>query len=153
MKKKRPFGLIAIVLYKAFVATLLAITAIALFLTLHNYQALADFSDDYTLEGKSGVVDWILGKLLNLSPRALQFSGLGALGYAIVTAIEAIGLWYEKRWAHVLVLFLVGISIPPEIYELIHRVSIIKVIVFVINVAVFVYLLKSFPQHSSSKDS
>ncbi len=152
MKKKRPFGLIAIVLYKAFVATLLAVTAIALLLTLHNYQALADFSDDYTLEGKSRVVDWILEKLLNLSPRALQFSGLGAMAYAIVTAIEAIGLWYEKRWAHILVLFLVGISIPPEIYELMRGFSIVKAIVFVINVAVFVYLLKSFPKHSS-KDS
>jgi len=153
VKKKRPFGLIAIVLYKTFVATLLAMTAIALLLTLTNYEALADFADSYTLEGKSGLIDWILEKLLNLSPKTLQFSGLGALGYAIMTAIEAIGLWYEKRWAHVLVLFLVGISIPPEIYELIRGISIIKAIVLVINVAVFVYLLKSFPKHSSSTDS
>jgi len=153
VKKKRPFGLIAIVLYKAFVATLLVITAIALLLALNNYEALADFADSYTLEGKSGLIDWVLEKLLNLSPKTLQFSGLGALGYAIVAAIEAIGLWYEKRWAHILVLFLVGISIPPEIYELVRGISIIKAIVFVINVAVFVYLLKSFPKHSASTDS
>jgi uncharacterized membrane protein (DUF2068 family) len=153
VKKKRPFGLIAIVLYKTFVSALLLMTAIALLLTLDNYEALADFSDSYTLEGKSGIIDWGLEKLLNLSPRTLQFSGLGALGYAIVTEIEAIGLWYEKRWAHILVLFLVGISIPPEIYELSRGISIVKAIVFLINVAVFVYLLKSFPEHSSSKDS
>ena len=47
----------------------------------------------------------------------------------------------------------VGISIPPEIYELVRGISIIKAIVFVINVAVFVYLLKSFPKHSASTDS
>lgn len=140
-------------LYKTFVAALLMVTAIALLLTLRNYEALADFSDSYTLEGKSGIIDWVLEKLLNLSPRTLRFSGFGALGYAIVTAIEAIGLWYEQRWAHILVLFLVGISIPPEIYELTRGISILKAIVFVINVAVFVYLLKSFPRHTSSKDS
>lgn len=140
-------------LYKTFVATLLLVTAIALLLTLQNYNALADFAEDYTLAGKSAIVDWVLEKLLNVSPRTLRFSGLGALGYAMITAVEAIGLWYEKRWAHVLVLFLVGISIPPEIYELSRGISLLKAIVFVINVAVFVYLVKAFPRHSSSTDS
>ncbi len=148
MKKKRPFGLIAIVLYKAFVATLFAMTAIALLLTLKNYNALQEFSEFYQLEGKSDLINWVLEKGLNLSPKTLRLSGIGAAGYALVTAIEGIGLWYEKRWAHILVLFLVGISIPPEIYELARGISIIKAIVFVINVAVFVYLLKNFPRHS-----
>ncbi|KAM3115056.1 DUF2127 domain-containing protein [Phormidesmis sp. 146-33] len=54
-----------------------------------------------------------------------------------MTAIEAVGLWFEKRWAHILVLLLVGISIPLEIYELIQGISPLKLIVFVINIAVF----------------
>lgn len=153
MKKKRPFGLIAIVLYKAFIATLLGIAAIALLLTLRNHVELQNFAEQYTLEGKSGLINWVLEKVLNVSPKTLKFSGLGAAGYAIVTTIEGIGLWYEKRWAHILVLFLVGISIPPEIYELIRSLTAIKVIVFVINVAVFVYLLKTFPKHPASTDS
>lgn len=153
MRKKRPVGLIAIVLYKGFVAALLMISGIALLLTLRNYAELADFADDYTIEGKSGIINWVLEKLLNLSPKTLRFSGFGALGYALVTTIEAIGLWYEKRWAHVLVLFLVGISIPPEIYELTRGFSIVKAIVFVINLAVFAYLVKTFPRHRSSRDS
>lgn len=153
MKKKRAPGLIAIVLYKTFVATLLAITAIAILLALRNYEDLSDFAEDYILEGKSNLVDWILETLLNQNPRTLRFSGFGALGYAIVTAIEAIGLWYEKRWAHVLVVFLVAISIPPEIYELIRGISTIKAMVFVINVAVLIYLVKTFPRHPASTDS
>ena len=153
MKKKRPLGLIAIVLYKAFVATLLGITAIALFLTLRNYNSLAEYSDFYELEGKSSLINWVLEKVLNVSPKVLRFSGLGAAGYAIVTAIEAIGLWHEKRWAHLLVLFLVGISIPPEIYELIRGLSPLKAILFVVNIAVFAYLLKNFPKQSVSENS
>ncbi len=146
MRKKRAFGLIAIVLYKAFVATLLAITSIALLLALKNYDELLLFSLSYTLEGKSQLIDWVLDKILNISPRTLRFSGIGAAAYAAITAVEAIGLWYEKRWAHVLVLLLVGISIPPEIYELFKGFSLLKLAVFVINLAVFAYLLRSFPK-------
>lgn len=74
------------------------VTSIALLLTLKNYQTLEAFSDNYVLEGKSIIIDWILKKIINLNPRTLAFSGIGAGVYAIVTTIEAVGLWYEKRW-------------------------------------------------------
>ena len=147
--EKRPLGLVAIVLYKSFTALLLIVTSIALLLTLKNYQTLEAFSENYVLEGKSIIIDWLLKKVVNLNPRTLAFSGIGTGIYAIVTAIEAVGLWYEKRWAHVLVLGLVGISIPPEIYELIWGISLIKTLVFVLNLAVFVYLFRNFPKHSN----
>lgn len=122
-------------------------TSIALLLTLKNYQNLEVFSENYVLEGKSIIIDWLLNKVLNLNPRTLAFSGIGAGVYAIVTTIEAVGLWYEKRWAHVLVLVLVGISIPPEIYELIRGFSPLKILILVLNLAVFGYLFRNFPKH------
>ena len=149
MKKKRPFGLVAIVVYKSFTASLLMVTSIALLLALKNYQSLQDFSDYYVLEGKARIIEWGLDKILNINPRTLKFSGIGAGVYAIVTAIEAIGLWHEKLWAHILVIGLVSISIPPEIYELIRGVTPIKLILFVVNVAVLVYLIRSFPKHEN----
>ncbi|MBN3910945.1 MAG: DUF2127 domain-containing protein [Nostoc sp. NMS1] len=146
--KKRPLGLVAIVVYKSFAASLLMVTSIALLLTLKNYQTLEAFSENYVLEGKSIIIDWILNKVINLNPRTLAFSGIGAGIYAIVTTIEAIGLWYEKRWAHVLVLGLVGISIPPEVYELIRGISLIKIFIFLLNLAVFAYLFRNFPKYA-----
>ncbi|MEH2174205.1 DUF2127 domain-containing protein [Nostoc sp.] len=145
--EKRPLGLVAIVIYKTFAALLLMVTSIALLLTLKNYQTLEAFSENYVLEGKSIIIDWLLKKVVNLNPRTLAFSGIGTGIYAIITAIEAVGLWYEKRWAHVLVLGLVGISIPPEIYELIQGISLIKIFVFLLNLAVFGYLFRNFPKH------
>ena len=147
--EKRPLGLVAIVLYKSFAALLLMVTSIALLLTLKNYQTLEGFSDDYVLESKSIIIDWVLQKVINLNPRTLAFSGIGAGIYAILTGIEAVGLWYEKRWAHILVLVLVGISIPPEIYELVRGISPIKALVFLLNLAVFVYLFRNFPKHKN----
>lgn len=151
MKKKRASGLIAIVLYKTFVAALLAVTSVALLLTLKNHQFLADFSQSYLLETKIKLIEIVLDKVLNLNPRTLLFSGLAAGIYGLLTAIEAVGLWYEKAWATILVLVLVGISIPPEIFELIQGVTVLKLVIFIANLAVFWYLLHHLPQHGKGE--
>ncbi len=147
MKIQRPPGLIAIVLYKSFVASLLTVTSIALLLALKNHQALANFSESYLLESKIKIVEFLLDKVLSIQPKTLLFSGLAAGIYAALTAVEAVGLWYEKGWATILVLVLVGISIPPEIYELFQGVTVLKLAVFVANVAMLWYLLHHLPKH------
>ena len=83
-----------------------------------------------------------MNKLLTIDPNSLKLSEIVAGVYALVIAIEAIGLWYEKEWAMLLVLGLIGISIPPEIFELIRGITIIKLLGFSINMAMFLYLLR-----------
>lgn len=140
--KKRPPGLIAIVLYKLFVGSLLSVTAVALLLALKNYQGLQEFAESYQLESKHRLIDWVLDKILNLSPRKLEFSGIAASLYATVTFIEAVGLWNEKTWAEILVVVLVATSVPLEIYELIQGFSLIKIVVLGLNIGVLTYLIK-----------
>jgi uncharacterized membrane protein (DUF2068 family) len=147
MRNQRPSGLVAIVIYKTFVAIILAIAAIAILLALQNYQSFTSLSEAYILEGKLNIIEWLIEKITNIKQQTLQFSGIATGAYAAVTAIEAIGLWYEKAWARILVLVLVGISIPPEIFELIKGITILKLVVFVVNIAVFWYLLHHFPKH------
>ncbi|BAU04582.1 DUF2127 domain-containing protein [Fischerella sp. NIES-3754] len=147
MIEKRPPGLIAIVVYKGFVALLLTATSIVLLLALKKHDTLVGFSESYILEGKREVIEWLLEKIVNIKPQTLKFSGIATAIYAVVTAIEAIGLWYEKTWAKILVIGLVGISIPPEIYELIKGVTIFKFLVFMVNIAVLWYLIKHFYKH------
>ena len=149
MKNKRPPGLIAIVVYKGFVALLLTATSIVLLLALKNHQALVVVSESYVLEGKLEIIEWLLDKIINIKRQTLQFSGIASGIYAVVTAIEAVGLWYEKTWAKILVIGLVGISIPPEIFELIKGVSLLKIVVFLVNVAVLWYLLQHFYKSKS----
>ncbi|BAZ26266.1 hypothetical protein NIES4073_71720 [Kalymmatonema gypsitolerans NIES-4073] len=144
---KRPPGLIAIIIYKAFVALLLGITSVVLLLALKNYDNLIDFSESYVLEGKLAIIEWALEKIINVKRQTLQLSGIAAGIYAVVTAIEGLGLWYQKTWAKLLVLGLVGISIPPEIFELIKGTTILKLVVFIVNVAVFWYLLRHFTNY------
>ena len=139
---KRSTGLVIIVVYKAITATLLLIISISLMMAVRKQPELLEFDDVLTLEGKHGLITWVLEKILNLNPRTLRLSGIAAGAYAAVTTVEAVGLWYQKKWASWLVLGLVSISILPEVLELIKGFSILKLIVFVANVAIFIYLLK-----------
>ena len=142
MKKQRPIALRLIVFYKCFVATLLFITAIAAIFVTKNHEELTEFSSSYLLSTKLFIIKWLVNKLLAIDSNSLKLSGIVAGVYALVTAIEAIGLWYEKEWAMLLVLGLVGISIPPEIFELIRGITVLKLLVFSINMAMFLYLLR-----------
>jgi uncharacterized membrane protein (DUF2068 family) len=152
--RQRSKGLVLIVAYKGFVALLTITVAIVLMLALRNHQALLSITQELTLEGKTGIIHWILEKLSGLQPHTLKFSGIAAAIYAALTIVEAIGLWYEHTWAHLLVILLVGISIPPEIYELIQGVSPLKIIVFLINILILMYLVRELPKlrkrHSAS---
>ncbi len=55
--------------------------------------------------------------------------------------IEAFGLWYQRRWAEYLTLIVTTSLLPLEIYELAHRLSPFKILTFLINLAVVLYLL------------
>ena len=116
MNRKRPIGLKIIVTYKVALCLLLSLTSIVLLLALNNHSRLVAFSESYLLEGKlnfvEAFVEAAIGKLFTQKPNAIRYSGIVAGVYALVTAIEAIGLWYQKVWAEILVLVLVGASIP-----------------------------------------
>jgi uncharacterized membrane protein (DUF2068 family) len=82
-----------------------------------------------------------LDKLFSLRSGTLREVGIGLLAYGLLEGVEAIGLWYAKRWAEYLTFLATTILLPLEIYEIIHRRSALKIIGFIINVAVVVYLL------------
>jgi uncharacterized membrane protein (DUF2068 family) len=143
---KRPPGLLVVIVYKAFTAALFAVTSIAILLTLKNYEGLQQLSESLFLAGKQGVIAWIVQTLLNINPKTLHFGGIVAAVYAGVTCIETIGLWYQKNWARWLVIGVVAISIPPEIFELSEGFSPLKLIAFLLNLAILIYLLLKFPK-------
>lgn len=141
---KKPPALLAIIIYKGFVALVLTAASIVLLLALKRHDDLVAFAENYELEGKRQIIESFLEKIVNVKTSTLKFSGIAAAIYAGVTIVEAVGLWYEKVWAHILVIALVAISIPPEIFELIKGFSLIKVGVFIINIAVLGYLSYNF---------
>lgn len=84
----------------------------------------------------------LLRWLGDATPTRLEVTGVVALLYAAVLTAEGVGLWLAKPWAE---WFSVGVTaslIPFEVWEVARRVTLLRVAVLVLNVAVVVYLAR-----------
>jgi uncharacterized membrane protein (DUF2068 family) len=82
-----------------------------------------------------------LDRLFSYRTGTLREVGIALLAYAALEGVEAVGLWRGRRWAEYLTFVATTILLPLEIYEIIHGGTALKVIGFLINLAVVVYLL------------
>jgi uncharacterized membrane protein (DUF2068 family) len=76
-----------------------------------------------------------------VNPRVLTWLALAAAGYAVIEIVEAVGLWLLKRWGEYFAMVATSVGIPYEIYDLIAKVTVLRVGAFIINVALVVYLV------------
>lgn len=135
-------GLVLLVIYKVGTAIALLLIAVAIrFAWLHHSRL-----SDYTLASHRFIIKWMLQHIAQLSPHTLQFATIAAGLYGLLSAIEAIGLWYTQTWARWLVLVGVGASLPIEVLELLHTASWSKFGLLVVNGLAFWYVLRRFPQ-------
>jgi uncharacterized membrane protein (DUF2068 family) len=108
----------------------------------HDYVAIIN-----GLFGSSGGPDahkGLLGDFRHLfiiSPSHLYDIGFLLVAYAALEAVEMVGLWFAKRWAEYLTFVATTLFVPLEIYELLTAFGWLKLVTFIINVAVVVYLL------------
>ncbi len=82
-----------------------------------------------------------LDKLFTLRSGTLREVGIGLCAYALLEGVEAIGLWLVKRWAEYLTFVSTTILLPLEVLEIINKGSGLKIVGFLINLAVVIYLL------------
>jgi uncharacterized membrane protein (DUF2068 family) len=134
-----------IIIDKSVRAIVLAVLGIGLLIAGHNgwLDQLADYAENQlNLNVGRGI---IVGLLL----RALAYVGafthimllaFGALAYAALETVEAVGLSMQRRWAEYLTVIATGILIPYEAYEVIRHPTILKAGALVLNVAVVGYL-------------
>jgi uncharacterized membrane protein (DUF2068 family) len=107
------------------------------------YKVVADLQGG-VVSGQAHARHGLLHELDNLfttSSAHLHELGAVLLVYAAVEGIEAVGLWYQRRWAEYLTFLVTASLLPLEIYEIVTRTTVLKVLAFVVNVAVVIYLL------------
>lgn len=66
---------------------------------------------------------------------------IGALAYSSLRFAEAYGLWRERAWAEWLALVSGAIYLPFEIFELVKRPDWIRLLIFLVNLAVVLYMV------------
>lgn len=80
-------------------------------------------------------------RAFSLQSDTLKLVGAVFAVYALVEGLEAVGLWYQRRWAEYLTFLVTASLLPLEVYELTNRLSPLKLLTFAINLAVVAYLL------------
>jgi uncharacterized membrane protein (DUF2068 family) len=82
-----------------------------------------------------------IDRLFTVATGTLILYGLAIAAYALVNLVEAIGLWIGRRWAEYLAVVEVLVFVPIEVHELVLRVSVLKILALVVNLAIAAYLL------------
>ena len=128
----------------------LALLATAVFLVASHRLRLRDFvyrvvnaiqgTSSRPMEASHGFLH-TLEHIFNLSSTTLYAVSAAAAAYAVLEGAEAVGLWYQKRWAEYLTFVATLVFLPYEIYELTRTVSAFKVAALVVNLAIAGYLL------------
>ena len=107
------------------------------------YRVLSDIQGGLGGPARNNGHDFIheLRDLFSVQHGTLTKIGLVVAAYAALEGAEAVGLWLSKRWAEYLTFIATTLLLPLEIYELTHKLSPLKILALVINVAVVIYLL------------
>jgi uncharacterized membrane protein (DUF2068 family) len=86
------------------------------------------------------LVNLILVKVALIDPHRLRQISAAIFVIAAMDALEGTGLVLEQAWAEFVTLTLTAALLPLELWELLRRVTWMKVGLIVINLAVVVYL-------------
>jgi uncharacterized membrane protein (DUF2068 family) len=83
----------------------------------------------------------LVQRALTLSPASINLIAAALAAYAVIEAIEGTGLWLAKRWGEYFAMVVTSLGLPYEIYDLANKVTATRVVFFVINLALVLYLV------------
>jgi len=86
-------------------------------------------------------VDRLIGLLMPLDDRRLRAISAGTMFYAALLLTEGTGLLFRQRWAEYFTVIVTGSFIPLELYELSRHITLTRLVVLTINVAIVWYLI------------
>jgi uncharacterized membrane protein (DUF2068 family) len=136
--------LLTIAVYKFLHALVFIAIGIGAHRLLH--KDLADqidlFARHLRFNPESRLVTFVLEKASLINDPVLRRIGLFAYCYAALTMVEGIGLYLEKAWGEYLTLAITASFLPWELLEIFRHITWIRVGLFIINICVFLYLLR-----------
>lgn len=135
--------LLFIALFKLTKGILLLIVGIGALRLLHRDIAntIAHWVDILRVDPDNRYIHRLLTRALAITPAQLKEASAGTFIYSGLLLTEGIGLLLRKRWAEYFTIITTAGLIPLEVYELVHHLTVAKLVVFAVNVAIVVYLI------------
>jgi len=137
-------GLAVIAVFKVVKGLLLLLLGLGLLKLVHAEIATL-FS---LLIADSRLIHELVLKVDALQPHSVLLAGFVSLGYATMLLVEGVGLWLELTWAAYLTVVSTSLLLPFELYEVIERVSMLRVGVLLLNLIIVLYLVSQLKRHT-----
>ena len=83
----------------------------------------------------------LIQQALTARHSTLLLVALGILAYGALELVEAFGLWFKKRWGEYVAVVATVAFVPLEIYEILAKVTWLRVGALIINLFAIAYLL------------
>lgn len=101
-------------------------------------QPLADKLGVHLTDGS--FYHWIQ-MALDAKQTTIQLVAAGVTVYALLQLLEATGLWLMKRWGEYVAVVGTSLFLPLEIYELVEKITVLRVLAFLVNAFLVFYLV------------
>ena len=152
-KRSHHLGVEVIAIFKLIKGVLLFAAAMGI-LNLINTDVgarLEHWITVFRMDPDSQHIHGLLAKAAHLDHQHLKAVSAGSFIYSALLFTEGIGLWFEWRWAEYLTVIATSSFVPLEIYELVKGVSVVKLLVLAINLAIVFYLATVLRRDHKSK--
>jgi uncharacterized membrane protein (DUF2068 family) len=83
----------------------------------------------------------LIQKALTAQHSTLELVALGVLAYGALELLEGVGLWLMKRWGEYVAVVGTAVFIPLEVFELVERVTWLRLVAFAFNLFAVAYIL------------
>ena len=93
----------------------------------------------------------LLAKLGLLDDRKLKELSVGTFFYSALLITEGLGLAFKQRWAEYFTIISTALLLPLEVFEIARRVSFARIALFLVNIAVVVYLVRHLRKNHKSQ--
>jgi uncharacterized membrane protein (DUF2068 family) len=93
------------------------------------------------LDPHNQIIHELLTRITGIDRAHLRALQVGTYLYALLHAVEGIGLFLERDWAGYLVIVASGSLIPFEVYEIVRKFTYLRIALFLVNVGIVIYLI------------
>jgi uncharacterized membrane protein (DUF2068 family) len=140
--QSRDTWIVLIGLFKLLKAFGLIIVAIGLLRLVHRDVAAAvtHWVELLRLDPENQHIHRAISRVFRVTPKQLKELSAGTFIYAGLFLTEGIGLLLRKHWAEYLTLISTALFIPLEAYEIYHRLTIARIAIMLVNIAIVWYL-------------
>ena len=97
--------------------------------------------DALPIDPEGRIVSLVMDKADLIDAHDLRRIGAGAFIYAVLCLIEGTGLLMRKHWAEYFTVILTVLGLPLELFELLHRVTWLKIGALAANLLILFYLV------------